>query len=457
MKRAIKACIPNLANKLKRSEECLMFEKIQAAVEKYLIPVANKMSANKILRAISGGFSMLLPIIMVGAVGSLLSGLSFEVWQNLITSTGLKPVFVMLSDYTTNMMAIYAVFTIGYAMANQLECSKTALLAGVMSLLAFLIVIPLGVGSGENVVAAAMSTQYFGSPGLFTAMIIGVVVPNIYNIFIKHNVVIKMPDGVPPQIAHSFSAIIPGVVIAAIFVIIRQLCALTPFDTLNGLVFGILKVPLSSLTASPLTFAILLVLTNLLWFFGIHGGMVTGSFRVMLYSAANLENMAAFGAGEALPHMITGTWQSVQAQLGGAGAAIGLAVCMFLLAKSKRYKTLGKLSIAPALCSISEPIVFGFPLVLNPIMFVPVVLSPLLCFAASYIFTAIGVLPYLNGISVPTGTPIILAGLMAGGWRTAIWQVVLVALQFVIYLPFFKVMDKQALAEEAKEAQDTNA
>lgn len=426
-----------------------MFEKLQAVMERSLIPVANKLAGNKILKGISGGFSMLLPIIMVGAVGSLLSGLSIEAYQTFITSTGLKPLFSLLTSYTTNMMALYAVFAIGYAMASQLECSKTAPLAGVLSLFSFLLVIPLGVGSGENAIAAAMSTQYFGAAGLFTAMIIGVVVPNIYNLFVKHNVVIKMPEGVPPQIANGFSAIIPAVVIAAIFVAIRQICTLTPYGTLNGVIYGLLKAPLSSLQSSPFTFVILLVLCNLLWFFGIHGGMVVMSFLSILYTSANLENVAAYAAGQPLPHMLTQCWWFVQAQLGGSGGIIGLAFCMVLLAKSQRYKTLGKLAIAPAVCSISEPIVFGFPLVLNPVMFIPMLLSPLCCFGLSYIFTAIGILPYLNGISLSTGTPIILAGFITGGWRTAIWQVVLVIIQFGIYLPFFKIMDKQALAEEA--------
>lgn len=428
-----------------------MFDKIQAFMEKYFIPVSNKIAANRYLKAISGGFAMLMPVIMAGAIGSLLSGLSIEVYQTFITNVGLKPLFAMVTDYTTNMMALYAVFAIGYAMAGQLECAKTSVAAGLMSLMAFLLVIPLGVGSGENVIAAAITTQYFGAPGLFTAMILGVLVPNIYNFFVKHNVVIKMPDGVPPQIANGFSGIIPGVAIAAFALVIRQLCTLTPFGTLNNLIYSILRAPLASLTESPLTFVLLLVLCNLLWFFGIHGGMVIMPFLSMLYTAANLENVAAYAAGEDLPNMITQSWWFIQAQLGGSGGIIGLAFCMLLLAKSQRYKTLGKLAIAPAVCSISEPIVFGFPLVLNPMMFIPMLLSPLLCFTLSYIFTAIGILPYLNGVGVPTGTPIILAGFITGGWRTAVWQVVLVALQFAIYLPFFKMMDKQALAEEAQE------
>ena len=425
-----------------------MLEKFQAAMEKSLIPFANKLSQNKVLKAISGGFSALLPIIMVGAIASLLSGLNIESYQNLITAIGLKPIVAYISAYTTNMMAVYAVFSIGHSMAKQLECKDQAILVGIISLMVFLLTIPLGVSKDEVTIAAAISTTYFGAPGLFTAMIIGCVVPFIYNIFVKNHIVIKMPDGVPPQISNGFSAIIPAVCITAVFAAIRQLCALTSFGTLSGLIYGLLKTPLSSLTNSPVTFVILLLFCNILWFFGIHGGMVTMSFLSMLYMAPALENLEAMAAGQPLPNMLTNTWWFTFAQLGGSGGIIGLAVCMFFFAKSERYKTLGKIAILPALCSISEPLVFGVPLVLNVVMLIPMILSPLCCFLSSYLMTSIGVLPYLNGIQLSTGTPVVLAGFLAGGWRAAIWQVVLVALQFAIYFPFFRMVDKQALEEE---------
>ena len=425
-----------------------MLEKFQAAMEKSLIPFANKLSQNKVLKAISGGFSALLPIIMVGAIASLLSGLNIEVYQNFITSIGLKAIVSYISAYTTNMMAIYAVFSIGNSMAKQLECKDQSILVGIISLMVFLLTIPLGVSKDEVTIAAAISTTYFGAPGLFTAMIIGCVVPLIYNIFVKNHIVIKMPDGVPPQIANGFSAIIPAVCITAVFAAIRQLCALTSFATLSGLIYGLLKTPLSHLTNSPITFVVLLLFCNILWFFGIHGGMVTMSFLSMLYMAPALENLEAMAAGQPLPNMLTNTWWFTFAQLGGSGGIIGLAVCMFFFAKSERYKTLGKIAILPALCSISEPLVFGVPLVLNVVMLIPMILSPLCCFLSSYLMTSIGVLPYLNGIQLSTGTPVVLAGFLAGGWRAAIWQVVLVALQFAIYFPFFRMVDKQALEEE---------
>lgn len=127
-------------------------------------------------------------------------------------------------------------------------------------------------------------------------MILGVIIPYIYNIFVKHNIVIKMPDGVPPQIANGFSAIIPAASITVVVMAIRQLCTLTSFGTLNDLIYGLLRAPLGALSASPITFVILLVFCNLLWFFGIHGGMVTMAFLSMLYMTPALENLEAYAA-----------------------------------------------------------------------------------------------------------------------------------------------------------------
>lgn len=168
----------------------------------------------------------------------------------------------------------------------------------------------------------------------------------------------------------------------------------------------------------------------------------------ILYMTPALENLDALAKGAALPNILTNTWWFIFAQVGGSGGIIGLAILMCFFAKSERYKTLGKIAVVPALCSISEPIVFGAPLMLNVMFFIPMIVAPLVCFLASYLLTVLGVLPYLNGIQLSTGTPIIMAGFLAGDWRSAIWQVVLVAFQFLIYLPFFKISDKQALKEE---------
>lgn len=155
-------------------------EKFQALMEKSLVPFATKLSNNKILKAISGGFGMLLPVIMVGAIASLLSGLSITPYQEFITSSGLKPIFTYVTTYTTNMLSLYAVFAIGKTMAEQLDCEGQSSIIGVASLLMFLLLIPTGVAADGTAVANMIDMTYLGSAGLFSAMILGVVVPAIY-------------------------------------------------------------------------------------------------------------------------------------------------------------------------------------------------------------------------------------------------------------------------------------
>lgn len=423
-------------------------DKIQELMQRTLLPVADRLSGSKILRAISGGFSMLLPVIMVGAIASLLAGFNVEAYQTFIASNGLKDIFNFVNTYSTNMLAVYAAFAIGKSMADELELEKQAPIAGITTLFVFLLVKPTGATQDGVTIANVIDITYFGSAGLFTAMILGVVVPLIYNVFVKHNITIKMPDGVPPFIERSFAGIIPVVFIAFVFVVVRQLCGLTEFGTLDGLIYGILKAPLGALSESPLTFAFFCFLCNLLWFFGIHGGMVVMPFLSMLYMQPALENMEAFAAGAAMPNILTNTWWFTFVQVGGSGGIIGLTILMTFFAKSARYKQLGRIALIPSLCGISEPVVFGVPLMLNVLMFIPMIFGPLLSFILSYVATIAGIVPVLNGVQLSTGTPIIMAGFLTGGWVAALWQLVIVALQFVLYLPFFKMMDKQAYEEE---------
>lgn len=424
-------------------------DQIQAVMQKTLVPFADKLSQSKLLKAISGGFSMLLPVIMVGAIASLLSGFNLQPYQDAITSSGLKDIFTFVTTYTTNMLAVYAAFAIGKSMADQLGLDKQSSIVGITTLFVFLLIKPAGATQDGVTIANVIDLTYFGSAGLFSAMILGCLVPLVYHQFVKHNITIKMPEGVPPFIERSFAGIIPVVCIAALFVVVRQLCLLTPFGTLDGLIYGILKAPLGTLSESPLTFGLLCFLCNLLWFFGIHGGMVVMPFLSMLYMQPALENMEAFAAGAAMPNILTNTWWFTFVQLGGSGGIIGLTILMTFFAKSARYKQLGRMAIVPALCGISEPIVFGTPLMLNVLMFIPMIFAPLLSFVLSYAATILGIIPVLNGVQLSTGTPIIMAGFLTGGWRAAVWQLVLVALQFVLYLPFFKMMDKEAYDEEA--------
>jgi len=432
-------------------------EKLQAV----LIPLSDKLNRSKILKGISGGFAAMLPIVMVGAIFSLLNSLNIAPYQNFITAIGLKPLLAIPGSYTTDMISLYAVFLIAKAEAEAIGIdSRKAVSSGLMALMFFLLLIPLGVtgvheASGENVfVAGAVNTMFLGSVGLFTAMIVGLAIPYLHNFFIKNNITIRMPETVPPMISESFGSMIPALCIAAIAVAVRFACSFTEAGTFTMLIYNALRAPLAAMAASPLTFIILLLVCNVLWTFGIHGGMVATSIMNMLYTTFTNENLAAFNAGQPLPNIIIGPAWATIGNICGSGCAIGLVICIALFARSERYKALAKIAVPSGLCGISEPLVFGVPLVLNPITMIPMLLAPIVTFLLGYAAMAIGLVPYMNGVGVSLGTPILLSGFMAyGDFRGVILQFVLALASAAVWFPFFKILDGQATKEESGEVE----
>ncbi len=420
-------------------------DKFTEKLQSVLIPVSQKISGNKILKGISNGFSAMLPVTMVGAIFTLLANLNIGPYQSLITSTGLKTLFAIPADYTTNMIALYAVFCIGRAEAKVIGMeAEDAMASGIISLLFFMILIPLTEGT--------LATSFLGAAGLFTAMIVGVCVPWLHWIFVKNKITIKMPDSVPPIISKSFASMIPALCIGFLAVIVRQLGMKTAAGSVTMFIYGILRAPLMTLGNSPFTMLFLLFICNLLWFFGIHGGMVTMPIQSMLYTTLTNENLSAYAAGEKLPNIITGGAWFGMGNIGGSGCAIGLCLCILLFAKSAQYKALRPISTPAGLCAISEPMVFGVPLVLNPIMLVPMLLAPTCTFVLGYLAMKTGLVPYMPGTAVPTGTPVLLSGFLTwADFRGVLLQAVLIAVSTLIYYPFFKMADNQALALEKEE------
>lgn len=253
------------------------------------------------------------------------------------------------------------------------------------------------------------------------------------------------------MISESFASMIPAICIAGVAVLLRFACGFTEAGTFTMLIYNALKAPLTSMAASPLTFIILLLVCNVLWFFGIHGGMVATSIMSVLYTTFTNENLAAYNAGLELPNIIIQPAWVVIGNICGSGCAIGLVVCLALFARSSRYRALAKIAVPSGLCGISEPMVFGVPLVLNPVMLVPMLLAPICTFLLGYAAMALGLVPFMNGVGVSLGTPILLSGFIAfGDFRGVLLQLVLVAVSTAVYFPFFKILDNQAKLEEGQ-------
>lgn len=421
-------------------------QKIMNKMEEILAPLATKIGGNKILKAISTAFNLIMPLIILGAIFTLLSTLSIDAYQKFLSDTGIGTVLALVGTFTTDMLAIYVTFSAAYAFVRNEGMNGDAVPAGLLSILAFFIMTPLANMVVNDAPTKFISFDYLGSKGLFTALIVGILVGFIYTFVVKKGWVIKMPEGVPPTVAKSFSALIPGFVITTVFLMINGVFFATTAMTFSEWFYGLIASPLSALSGSLVTYMLLTLLASIFWFFGIHGGQVTLPFSMMLFMQAGVENQTAFASGTQMQNIITVSFLFLL-MLGGIGNTLGLSIDM-LFAKSNRYKTLGKLAILPSCCSINEPIVFGLPLILNPIMALPYFLIPQINILIAYFAMKSGLVSLPRIAMGATGTPVLLDGWLICGVSGIILEIVLVAVSAVLYYPFFKMQDNIALKEE---------
>lgn len=423
-------------------------DKLMGIMEKTLMPLSNKISSNHILQSISKGLMSLMPVMMVGAFANILQGLPIEAYQTFLVSSNLFALLQTFINITTNMLALYASFSIAYAYIKSTQYD--AFSGAVISLMCFFVITPMTT-TGEGWAAVTnLPFDWLGSKGLFAAMIVAVLSSMIYVFICKKNIVIHMPEGVPEFVSKSFVGIIPGIMVVLVFGAISYGISFTSFGTLHQVIYSLIQVPLSGIGTTIWAALLVQTLTGLCWFFGIHGIAVV-SVMMPIWMAADIENMSLSAAGvvnSELPNIITYNWVSAVGTMGGAGATIGLVAWMAFRSKSKQYKTLGALAFIPGCFNINEPVVFGLPCVLNPLIAIPFIFLPPLMIGIAYILVNMGILPISNGIGAPMGTPLILQGVFNGGWRLAVYQVFCILLSLAVYYPFFKIMDKKALQLE---------
>ena len=262
-----------------------------------------------------------------------------------------------------------------------------------------------------------------------------------------------MPEQVPQAIAKQFEAMIPAFVIFLLSMIVYILAkSLTNGGTFIEMIYSAIQVPLQGLTGSLYGAIGIAFFISFLWWFGVHGqSVVNGVVTALLLS--NLDaNKAMLASGnlslENGAHIVTQQFLDSFLILSGSGITFGLVVAMLFAAKSKQYQALGKVAAFPAIFNVNEPVVFGFPIVMNPVMFVPFILVPVLAAVIVYGAIATGFMQPFSGVTLPWSTPAIISGFMVVGWQGVITQLVILAMSTLVYFPFFKVQDRLAYQNE---------
>lgn len=431
--------------------------KFLVLLEEKFMPIAAKLAAQRHLGALKDGIILAMPMIIIGSAFLIFGYLPIPGYADFMARVFGDAWLTKISypvDATFNMMGLIASFGIAYRLAERY--SLDAITAGVISLCAFLLATPFNVpftpeGAADAVaVTGAIPVALMGSKGLFVAILIGLFSTEVYRLVVSKNLVIKMPDGVPPAVSKSFIALIPGFIVIAIIWAIRLVVEYFGITSIHDIVTLILGKPLGLLGGTLIGSIVAYGLVMLLWSAGLHGTNIVNGVLSPVWLSNTDANRIAFQAGEELPEIFTSQFFEIFINIGGTGATFAFVLMMVMLAKSRQMKDLGKLSVGPGSFMINEPIIFGTPIVMNPLLIVPFFLTPIVTIIVTYYAMKLGFVAKPAGIAIPWTTPPIIGGYLATGGKIsgAVMQLVNIGIAFMIYFPFFKMWDKQKLAEE---------
>ncbi|KRN66810.1 PTS system lactose-specific EIICB component [Carnobacterium maltaromaticum DSM 20342] len=418
-------------------------------------PFFEKVSRNIYLRAIRDGFISAMPVVLFSSIFLLIAyvpnifGFS---WSASTEALIMKPY-----GYTMGILGVLVAGTTAKSLTDsfnrKLESTNQINFLSTMlaSISGFLLL------AADAVEGGGFANGFLGTKGLLTAFLAAFITVNIYNITVKNNVTIRMPEEVPPNISQVFKDIIP---FTLVIVVLYGLDIVTRNIMGTNVAESIIKLfePLFTAADGYLGITIIFGAYALFWFVGIHGpSIVEPAIAAITY--ANIEtNFQLLQAGQHADKILTSGTQMFIVTMGGTGATLVVPFMFMWLSKSKRNKAIGRASVVPTFFGVNEPILFGAPIVLNPVFFVPFIFAPI---ANVWIFKFFVDVLGMNSFSVnlPWTTPGPL-GIVIGtgfGLMSLVLALTLIVVDVVIYYPFFKVYDAQILEEEKAGVSSTDS
>lgn len=420
--------------------------KVMEFLERWLLPVAEKLNNNRYLTALRDGFMVALPVIIFGSIfvvianfpflDRLLGEEAYAAYQNALGPA---------SAATLSLMGLFVIVGIGYKLTE--HYGGQAIYGGVVAIASFLILTPQTVEK----VTGAIPTSSLGAQGLFLGIFTAIISAELYRFFVNKNWVIKMPAGVPEAVSRSFSSLIPIGLTLTVFLLVRILFSYTPYETVQNFIYTVIQQPLTKLGSGLGATIVAVILIQIFWFFGLHGQIIVNTVFDPIWYALNDENFQAFQAGRELPNVITKQFiDTFLVGMGGSGMTLAVVILIFLIGRSRQVKELGKLGGPPGIFNVNEPITFGLPIILNPLALIPWILAPVVVTVITYFAMANGLVPKPAGIIVPWTTPIGISGFLATGnaWQGAVLQIFNLLVVMAIWWPFLKIIDKSYYEKE---------
>jgi len=417
-------------------------------LDETLTPFGNKLGNQRHLKAISSGMMFGLPFIVVGSFFLIFANppINMELYNENTANIFMKFLASWKSfaeshygqitlpyDMTMGIFSLISTFGISSSLAR--EYKMNAQMTGFISVVTFLIVC-------GNFNEGQISIEFLGTNGLFISIILSLLSVEICRIFENKKFQVSMGDGVPPAITQFLNSLLPLLTNIVVFYGLNLFIIAVSGNNLPNLIMSLLT-PAVSIAGSLWGYILIITFGNLLWLFGINGPSIIFPIVFTIGITNTGINNELIAAGEAATQAMNLQMFRI-AIMGGSGGALGLLVLM-LLSRKEKFKVLGKLAIIPVICGINEPLIFGVPLVFNPILAVPFLLSPIVNLLLTYYAQVTNIIS-MGYIVDPSFTPFFAQAYLSSlDWRNVVFTFVLVAVNTIIYYPFFRVFENNTL------------
>ncbi len=438
--------------------------KKDAIFEKFGI-IATRLGNQIHLRTLRDAFATFMPFMMLAGFVTLINYVILEptgFMGNIIdpaTLTTIQEIGTSISNGTLSITTLLVVAAVSYHMCVSRNYTNH-IAAVLVAISTFIVLTPMMTmftpeGSQEALeVGGVIPVTHTGASGMFVGIFVGLAATELF-IKLSNNkkLQIQLSGNIPPAVLKSFNVLIPIMITVTTFAIgsfaVNQLFNMD----VNSLITTLITGPLSRVTTGLPGFLLITSIANLFFGFGIHQAVISGSLLDPFLIQNMQENMAAYANREDIPHIINMAFKDTFAVMGGSGNTIALLIAIF--SRRKDYKDFAKLSVTPALFNISEPIIFGLPIVFNISLIIPFVLAPIFSLTVAYFATAVGLINHVV-VQIPWTTPPVISGFLAtgGDWRASVLQIAIIAVSVFIYLPFLRIDEKVTSTIGNEEAND---
>ncbi|CZQ96292.1 PTS system, cellobiose-specific IIC component [Trichococcus flocculiformis] len=433
------------------TEKMSLSDKIQNTVG----PFATKVNNNIYLTSVRDAMLAYMPFTFIASIFLIIAFFPITQVTDFITMIlGTENAFVWQSKLlyvnsaTLAVGGLIVVISMAKSLADKLETNVLQCI--ITAVVSFLLLTPLDNIEGVDF----LNITKISAQSMFLSILVGMSSTIIYKKIEERGIKIKLPESVPPAVAGPFESVIPSFIVVTTFFIIRLIIELLLKSDALTLINGTLGKPLTYLGGSIGGLVVVKIFEQFLWFFGLHGGSIIQAVMDPIHQVLEDQNKVASLAGAIPPNIISMSFRNHFASIGVVGAVIAILI----VAKSRQYKEVGKISSVPYMFNIGEPALFGIPLMLNFLYFIPFIFSNAISTIVAYVVFAMGLVPLPTGLAqIPWTTPPIISGyFVTGSIRGSLLQIALIAITTLVWIPFVRMADKELYKEE-KEMDSTDS